>query len=154
MSYLSCKFSMHTFSHQMCELRYVSSIRFKQMRDDCCINLKFETQNYQCVLMSLHINTISSSTSNLKTMQHNCARSTNIMQSCLEYAKSNENDLVLVQEPWTRNQKTVSHSNFTCIISQILNKRARVCVFVSRTNYKLSCTYRVDFVNDSDCQIL
>ena len=35
-----------------------------------------------------------------------------------------------------------------------MNKRAKVCAFVSKTNRKLNCTYRVDIVNDSDCQIL
>lgn len=106
--------------------------------------------------MSTHINTSSSSTSfsNLKIIQHNCARSTNVMQSCLEYAKNNEIDLILIQEPWTKDQKTISHSNYSCIISQILNKRVRVCAFVSKTNRKLNCTYRVDIINDSDCQIL
>jgi hypothetical protein len=108
--------------------------------------------------MSLHIDTLSSttltSTSNLKIIQHNCARFTNVMQSCLEYAKNNQIDLILIQESWTRNQKTTSHSNFPYIIPQISNKRAKVCAFASKTNRKLNWTYRVDILNDSDCQIL
>ena len=46
---------------------------------------------------------------NVKFIQHNCAKSTNAMISCLEYALSNQIDIVLFQEPWTRDQKTISH---------------------------------------------
>ena len=35
-----------------------------------------------------------------------------------------------------------------------MNKRARICAFVSKTNRKLNCTHRIDILNDSDCQIL
>jgi hypothetical protein len=152
---MSRKLSMHTYNYQMCELRESTSSRFKWMRDVRCVN-SFKTHKHRYFLMSSNINISSSSTSHSiwKLFQHNCARFTNVMQSCLEYAKNNKIDLILIQESWIRDQKTISHSNYTCIISRISNKRARVCSFVSKTNHKLSCTYQVNIINDSDCQIL
>ena len=52
-------------------------------------------------------------TQNVKFIQNNCAKSTNAMISCLEYAVLNQIDIVLFQKPWTRDQKTISHPSFT-----------------------------------------
>ncbi len=76
---------------------------------------------------------------------------TNVMQSCLEYATINKYDIVLLQESWVREEKIISHSNFICIILKVLNYRARVAIFVIKTNRKLVCTPRVDIINDLDC---
>ena len=38
----------------------------------------------------------------IQTVQHNVARSTNVMQTCLENSINNE-DIVLMQEPWMSN---------------------------------------------------
>ena len=76
------------------------------------------------------------------------------MLSCLEYATLNKYDIVLLQEPWVRDEKTISHPNFTCIIPKVLNYRARVAIFVTKMNKKLVCTPRSDIINDSDCQII
>lgn len=37
-------------------------------------------------------------TSNIRILQHNCARSTQIMHACMEFAK-NKADIVILQEP-------------------------------------------------------
>ena len=76
-------------------------------------------------------------TQNVKFIQHNCAKSTNAMISCLEYALSNQIDIVLFQEPWTRDQKTISHPSFTCIMPKIATYRSRVAIFVTNGNSKL-----------------
>ena len=93
-------------------------------------------------------------THNVKFIQHNCGRSTNAMISCLEYALSNQIDIVLFQEPWTRDQKTISHLSFTCIMPKIATYRSRVAIFVTKCNPKLQCTPRTDLIDDSDMQII
>ena len=74
--------------------------------------------------------------------------------SCLEYAVLNQIDIVLFQEPWTRDQKTISHPSFTCIMPKITAYRSRVAVFVTKCNSKLQCRPRTDFIDDSDMQII
>ena len=93
-------------------------------------------------------------TQNVKFIQHNCAKSTNAMISCLEYAVLNRVDIVLFQEPWTRDQKTISHPSFTCIMPKIATYRPRVAIFVTKCNPKLQCTPRTDLINDTDLQII
>ncbi len=73
------------------------------------------------------------------------------MQSCLEYAIINKYDIILLQELWVRKKKTISHSNFICIILKVLNYRARVAIFVIKTNRKLVYTSRVNIINDLNC---
>ena len=91
---------------------------------------------------------------NVKFIQHNCAKSTNAMILCLEYALSNQIDIVLFQEPWTRDQKTISHPSFTCIMPKIATYRSRVAIFVTKGNPKLQCTPRTDLIDDYDMQII
>ena len=73
-------------------------------------------------------------THNVKYIQHNCGRSTNAMTSCLEYDLSNQIDIVLFQEPWTRDQKTISLPSFTCITPKMATYRSRVAIFVTNCN--------------------
>ena len=73
------------------------------------------------------------------------------MQSCLKYAIINKYDIVLLQESWVREEKIISHSSFICIILKVLNYRARVVIFVTKTNRKLVYTPRVNIINDLDC---
>ena len=48
-----------------------------------------------------------------RILQHNCNRSTNVMQTILEYAVKNA-DIVLVQEPWIGNDNIlILHPAFT-----------------------------------------
>ncbi len=35
---------------------------------------------------------------NIKFLQHNCMKSTNVMQSCLEYVTINKYNIILLQE--------------------------------------------------------
>ena len=93
-------------------------------------------------------------TQNVKFIQYNFAKSTNAMISCLEYALSNQIDIVLFQEPWTRDQKTISHPSFTCIMPKIATYRSRVAIFITNGNSKLQCTPRTDLIDDSDMQII
>ncbi len=75
----------------------------------------------------------------------------NVMQSCLKYAIINKYDIILLQESWVRKKKIILHFNFICIILKVLNYRARVAIFVTKTNKKLVYTFRADIINDSDC---
>ena len=68
------------------------------------------------------------------------------MISCLEYALSNQIDIVLFQEPWTRDQKTISHPSFTCIMPKIATYRSRVAIFVTKCNPKLQFEITIDEV--------
>ena len=93
-------------------------------------------------------------TQNVKFIQHNCSKLTNAMISCLEYALSNQIDIVLFQEQWTRDQKTILHPSFTCIMPKIATYRSIVEIFFKKGNHKLQCTPRTDLIDDSDMQII
>src|SRR5690606_9310209 len=55
------------------------------------------------------------STHNVRFLQHNCARSRNVMHSILETAVKTA-DIVLLQEPWIGpNNTTVGHPSFNAI---------------------------------------
>ena len=55
----------------------------------------------------------------LRILQHNCNRSTNVMQTILEYAVKNAN-IVLLQESWTENNNiSISHFAFIKIVFNI-----------------------------------
>ena len=73
-------------------------------------------------------------TQNVKFIQNNCSKSRNAMISCLEYALSNPINIVLFQEPWTRDQKTISHPLFTCIMPKIATYRSRVDILFTKGN--------------------
>ena len=62
--------------------------------------------------------------------------------------------LFFFQEPWARDQKTISHPSFTFIMPKIANYRSRVAIFVTNGNSKLQCTPRTDLIDDSDMQII
>src|ERR1700704_1721444 len=88
----------------------------------------------------------------IRIIQHNCARSTNVMQSCLNSA-TNTADLVLLQEPWIMRETgtTISHPSFQSIIPRpTAGQRPRVAAFVSRTNIHLRCALRMDISDDPD----
>ena len=60
---------------------------------------------------------------NIWILQHNCARSTQIMHACMKFAK-NKTDIVILQESWMRDENiTISHSSFICIKSNVQNKK-------------------------------
>ena len=92
----------------------------------------------------------------VQLLQHNCARSYEIMQSYLNSAYTNT-DIVLIQKSWIlRDQNiTLSHSAFICILSQAQeNKRTKVTIFIFKNTTQLVCTSRSDVINDVNILIL
>ena len=93
----------------------------------------------------------------IRILQHNCAKSTNTMISCLEYGLTKKIDIVLIQEPWIGdNQITISHPSYTCImpaIGQLDKHKPRVLSFVSKS-FKLNITPRLDISSNTDIQVL
>ncbi len=93
-------------------------------------------------------------TSNIRILQHNCARSTQIMHACIKFAK-NKTDIVILQELWIRDENiTISHSSFICIKSNVQNAHVRVLIFVTKNAKKFTCTLRSDIVNSEDMQAI
>ncbi len=92
--------------------------------------------------------------SNIWILQHNYARSTQIMHACMKFAK-NKTDIVILQELWMRDENiTISHSSFICIKSNVQNTRVRVLIFVAKNAKKFTCTSRSDIVNSEDMQAI
>ncbi len=93
-------------------------------------------------------------TLNVWILQHNCARSTQIMHACMKFAK-NKTDIVILQESWMREENiTISHSSFICIKSNVQNTRVKVLIFVAKNAKKFTCTSRSDIVNSEDMQAI
>ncbi len=93
-------------------------------------------------------------TLNIWILQHNCARSTQIMHACMKFAK-NKTDTVILQESWMRDENiTISHSSFICIKSNVQNTHVRVLIFVAKNAKKFTCTSRSDIVNSEDMQAI
>jgi hypothetical protein len=93
---------------------------------------------------------------NIQILQHNCAKSTNAMTSCLKFATKTV-DIILIQEFWIdQNQIIISHSAFTCIMSNLAisnEHKSRILAFISKT-FKLNATSRSDISFDTDIQAL
>ena len=93
----------------------------------------------------------------IRFLQHNCARSTNTMISCLEYDLENKIDIICMQESWIEsNQITISHSAFNRILSEQNedeSHKQRVITFVSKS-FQYSVTSRSDLCSDTNIQIL
>ena len=92
----------------------------------------------------------------IRIVQHNVARSTNVMQTCLENSINNA-DIVLMQEPWMSNDHvtTISHPAFNCIIPANTGVQPRVMAFVTKRNtVDMTVTPRPDICQDSDIQVL
>src|SRR5262245_51621669 len=95
------------------------------------------------------------SATKIRVIQHNCARSTNVMHTCLAAAVTTA-DIILIQEPWiSKNNTTISHPSFQSIIPNTQgNRRPRTLAFISTTNPHLKVTARPDILDDPDCQVL
>ncbi len=92
--------------------------------------------------------------SNIRILQHNCARSTQIMHACMKFAKTRAN-IVILQESWMKDENiTISHSSFICIKPNIQKTRVRVLIFVAKNARKFICTPRSDIVNSEDIQAI
>ena len=91
---------------------------------------------------------------NIWILQHNCARSTQIMHACMKFAKTRAN-IIILQESWMRDENiTISHSSFICIKPNIQNARVKVLIFVAKSAKKFTCTWRSDIVNSEDMQTI
>ena len=94
----------------------------------------------------------------ISIMQHNTARTSDIMHSCLETAVNQAIDFVLIQELSIRFENniatTVSHSAYHCILPTCFNNiRSRVIIFARKlSNYKFC--HRTDLTSDSDIIII
>jgi hypothetical protein len=91
----------------------------------------------------------------IKFLQHNCARSTNTMISCLEYDLKKKIDIVCMQESWIDlNQIIISHSAFNRILlEQEENEthKQRIMTFVSK-KFKFSVTSRSNLCSNTDIE--
>ncbi len=93
-------------------------------------------------------------TLNIRILQHNCARSTQIMHACMKFAK-NKTNIVILQESWMRDENiTISHSSFICIKPNVQNTHVRVLIFVAKNAKKFTCISRSDIVNSEDMQAI
>jgi ribonuclease HI len=100
--------------------------------------------------------TVQHSAHRIRIIQHNCAKSQNVMHSLLHTAHTRA-DIVLIQEPWiSPSRTTISHPSFTPIIPphSLPNQKIRTMAFISRTNPYLTVTPRLDITKDADIQIL
>lgn len=87
----------------------------------------------------------------IRIFQHNCARSTNIIDTLLKLAE-NQADLILIQEPWLQDDFPVpSHTSFQAIIPpKAHNRHPRVMAYISKTNPFIKVTPRLDITTDPD----
>jgi endonuclease/exonuclease/phosphatase (EEP) superfamily protein YafD len=99
-----------------------------------------------------------SDSSRISIIQHNTARSQNIMYSVLETAKESATDFVLIQEPWIAINEnmiyTISHPTYDCILPNIVNNiRPRVAIYAKKQSVYKFCQ-RTDLTADSDIIII
>ena len=94
--------------------------------------------------------------SKIRVLQHNVAKSTNIMISCLKYAFDKKTDIILMQESWIeKNEIIIFHFAYDRIMSDISaemidqNKKFKIMTFVLKKS-TLKITFRPDISNDSD----
>jgi hypothetical protein len=90
----------------------------------------------------------------IRFLQHNCAKFTNTMISCLEYDLKKKIDIICMQESWIEsNQITISHSTFNRILSeQKETHKQRIIIFVFKT-FKFSITSRSNLCSNTNIQI-
>ena len=98
--------------------------------------------------------------SKIRILQHNIAKSTNTIISCLKYAFDQKTDIILMQKSWIKNNKIIIfHFGYDLImfnrsvkmIDQ--NKKFKIMTFVLKKS-TLKITLRSDITNDSDIQVL
>ena len=118
----------------------------------------FQNFNYQITWKSRKRIIIEKS--KIRVLQHNVAKSTNIMISCLKYAFNQKIDIIFMQKLWIeKNDIIIFHSAYNRItfntsaemIDQ--NKKFKIMIFVLKKS-TLKITFRSDISNDSDIQIL
>ncbi len=98
---------------------------------------------------------ITTSTSKIQIVQHNCTRNVNVMHSLLNSTMNK--DIVLIQESWIfkDNKTTVSHSAFTTLLSSSsLDVRSWTVTFINKNRQNFVCTSRSDIFMNSDLQAI
>src|SRR6266536_351744 len=91
----------------------------------------------------------------ISIMQHNCARKTANMHTCLEIGLERNIDFILVQEPWIArdNIYIIFYITYHIILLEFCEVRPRVAVFAKKDLIYQFC-YRSDLYKDSDIIIL
>ena len=89
-------------------------------------------------------------------LQHNVAKSTNTMISCLKYAFDQKTDIILMQKSWIENNEIIIfHFAYDRIMFSISaemidqNKKFKIIIFVLKKS-TLKITFKSDISNDSD----
>ena len=87
-------------------------------------------------------------------LQHNVAKSTNIMISCLKYAFDQKTDIILMQKSWIENNEIII---FYFAYDQIMsdksvemidqNKKFKIMTFVLKKS-ALKITFKFNITND------
>ncbi len=91
---------------------------------------------------------------NIWILQHNCARSMQIMHACMKFAKIRAN-IVILQESWMKDENIIIlHSSFIYIKSNIQKTWVKVLIFVAKNIGKFICTSRSNIVNSKDIQAI
>ena len=94
--------------------------------------------------------------SKIRILQHNVAKSTNTMISCLKYTFDQKTDIILMQESWIEdNEIIIFHFAYDQIMSNISaemidqNKEFRIMTFILKKS-ALKIRFKSDISNDSD----
>ena len=95
------------------------------------------------------------SANKIRIFQHNCARSTNVINTLLQLAV-NQADIIIIQEPWLKdNYNPPTHPSFQAIIPpKVHDRHPCVMTYISTTNQYLKITPQLDLTTDPDIQIL
>ncbi len=138
------------FSHivEMCELRWSTCIKQFKLR-------AFQSNWNQIKKKRSFCRRISDTiTQKIRFLQHNCAKFTNTMISCLEYDIEKKINIICMQKSWIEsNQVIISHSTFNRILSeQKKSHKQRVITFVSKS-FKFSVTSRSNLCMNTNIQI-
>ena len=93
--------------------------------------------------------------STIRILQHNCARSSNVMYSLLNTAKRDV-DIIITQKPWlSRDGNIISYASFhTYIAKHDEKEKARTAIYVSNIYRHFTINIRNDIIHDGDIQII
>jgi hypothetical protein len=88
-------------------------------------------------------------------LQHNYAKFTNTMISCLKYDLKKKINIICIQESWIEsNQIIISHSTFNRILfEQEKTHKQRIMIFVFKS-FNFSVTFRSNLCSNTNIQIL
>jgi len=92
---------------------------------------------------------------NIRIVQHNCNRSSNVILTILSIAEKTA-DIVLLQEPgFSDIAYATTHPNFELLVPPRNNRKYnRTAAYISKSNPYLLCSPRPDLSNDPDLQII